>query len=273
MPSQAFKNRVAVITGSSRGIGKALAYELASRGAKVVLNGRDPACLSRTHDELETAGIDCTAVRGDVTSVADCVRLIRGAFDRYGRIDVLVNNAGMSSAGSVSAQTLETVRKVVDVNVHGAFAATKSALPYIVERKGSIVFVSSLAGLHGLPWYSAYCASKMALTAIAESLRTELHGTGVHVGIIYLGITENDPKKTCYGPDGALRPVPRRRQVRIMPVTVVAKQIASDIERRKSRSTYSSLGTLLAFTNRLFPGVVDWAMVKVRKRIIADLSG
>ena len=121
-----------------KGIGKALAVEMSSRGAKIVINGRNQEHLYRAYDELRGAGKELIAVPGDVTSVEDCQKLVQKTLEHYGKIDILINNAGMSLKGSVADQTTDIFKKVVDINLHGALNMTKAALPYILEQKGNI---------------------------------------------------------------------------------------------------------------------------------------
>ena len=272
MHNQDFKDQVVIITGSSKGIGKALAVELSSRGAMIVINGRNQEHLYRAYNELRGAGIDLLAVQGDVTSIDDCQKIIEKTIEHYGKIDILINNAGISSKGSVIDHRIDIFEKVLSTNFLGSFILTKAAIPYVREQQGSIIFISSIAGLYGMPGHSAYCASKMGLTALAQSLRMELHGSGVHIGIVYLGFTENEPDKKYYNVKGDLEILPRRDNVRIMPVETVARKIANDIKKRKFRCTYSFLGKLFAFLNRHFPDILDWLMIKFRKRMMESLK-
>jgi len=118
------------------------------------------------------------------------------------------------------------------------------------------LFVGSLAGIHGFGNYSAYCSSKMALTALTESLRMEMHKTGVHIGLAYLGFTENDPEKTLMNKDGLIMPHPPRTMAKQKSVTTVAHQLMRMIERRKSKSAFTLLGKLNAIVNRISPSIV-----------------
>ena len=134
---------------------------------------------------------------------------------------------------------------------------------------GSVIFISSLAGLYGLPSFSPYSCSKMALTGLAESLRNELHGTGVHVGIAYLSFTENDPEKTIYDASGNIVPLPKRSVLRAEPVDLVASQILQMIDQRTFKRVFSPMGKLIAFTSRFFPSLFSF-LVRQRYRKYRD---
>ena len=251
------KGKVAIITGSSQGIGKTLAVELAKKGAKVVLNGRNGDRLNVTHQSLLAQGFDMVAVQGDISNHADCQKLINSTIEHYGKIDILVNNAGLSMEGEIETLAPDTLKKIMEVNVLGSVYPTQLALPQIKATKGNILFISSLAGIHGLPNFSAYSASKMALSALAESLKIELSGTGVHVGIAYVGFTENDPQKTFYNANGELEVLPKRQNVKVEAVEKVAQRLIRKIEKRKFKTTFSTLGKLLSVINRISPSLVE----------------
>lgn len=251
------KGKVAIITGSSMGIGKSLALEMAKKGAKVVLNGRNGERLYATHRTLMDQGYDILAVQGDVSNYEDCQLLIEKAVTHYGKIDILVNNAGLAMEGEVESLHPDTLKKVMEVNFLGSVYPTQLALPHIKATQGNILFISSLAGIHGLPNYSAYSASKMALSALAESLKIELSGTGVHVGIAYIGFTQNDPDKTYYNAQGELEVLPKRQNVTIEPVEKVALRLIRKMEKRRFKTVFSNLGVLLSIVQRISPALVE----------------
>ena len=269
---KSFKDKVCVVTGSSKGIGKEIAIQLLKAGAKVIINGTDPDRLQKTFDSLQAYVSTCDQVSmcvADVSSTEDSNRLIRHVLNRHGRLDVLINNAGLSMEGELEEIQPSVFQRLMDVNLVGPAQTTKIALPLLRETSGSVVFISSLAGLYGLPGFSPYSCSKMALTGLAESLRNELHGTGVHVGIAYLSFTENDPEKTIYDANGNIVPIPKRTVMRPEPVNLVASQILQMVEQRTFKRVFSPMGKLIAFTSRFFPSLFG-LLIRLRYRKYRD---
>ncbi|NOQ70687.1 MAG: SDR family NAD(P)-dependent oxidoreductase [Crocinitomix sp.] len=261
-----FKNKVGIITGSSRGIGRATAIELCQQGAKIVLNGRSHVQLLKTRDELLAMGFEVIALQGDVTSMADCEYVVAETIKVFGQLDFLINNG--SSTMNESFENIEPAiyQNVLCSNALGAVLPTMAALPYLKQSKGSILFISSLAGLHGMPSASAYSSGKMALTALWQSLKIELSHTGIHFGICYLGFTENDAEKKMLTADGTLIPVPNRPAYLVKSQKQVAQLIAKSIYYRKSRRVISFVGKLAAFLFRFFPKLALLIMIKSQQR-------
>jgi short-subunit dehydrogenase len=234
-----------------------MAFEMAKRGAKIVLNARNPERLKKTHEDLLAAGYESIAVAGDISNTEDCRELIAATLEAFEKVDILVNNAGISTEGTVEEMDPEVIRKVMEVNYLGSVYPTQAALPELRKTKGSLIFMSSLAALHGLPKYSVYSSSKMALTALAESLRIELDDSGVHVGIAYVGFTENDPEKTIFDKDGNVIPQPKRGFIKAEPSENVALRVIKMIETRRFKQYFTNLGKLNAFMKRYFPFVIE----------------
>lgn len=250
------QNKVVIITGSSIGIGRTMAQEMCKEGAKVVLNARNEKRLERTFEELKEIGCEVTAIAGDVSKTEDCQKLIDHAINTFGQIDVIVNNAGISMEGSFEDLPPDVFRKVIEVNYLGSIYPTKAAIPYLKKTKGSVIFMGSAAGIRGIPNHAAYSSSKMSLTAIAEALKIELKQSGIHIGLAYVGFTENDKEKTIYDKDGNIVPQPKRDFIKAEPQEVVAKRIIKMIENRTFKQVFTPLGKLNAFMNRFFPFVV-----------------
>ena len=250
-------SKVAIITGSSQGIGKATAEQLLRAGYQVVINSRSPAKLAKTQKQLSRLG-PVFAFAADVSSFEDCQRLVAATIQRFGRLDVLINNAGLSMQGELQGMNPEVFQKVVGVNLIGSANMANAALPAIRRSEGQIVFVSSLAGLLGLPGYSAYSASKMAITALAQSLRGELQGQGVHIGVAYLGFTENDPAKQIYDAGGKKIPQPDRSFVRTFPVQKTARALLVMVQNRTSKTFIGPPGRLSAWMAWMFPNLSQW---------------
>jgi short-subunit dehydrogenase len=250
------KDKVVIVTGSSMGIGKALAKELAKDGATIVLNGRNNERLQKVQQELAASGAKTIAIAGDVSKIEDCKYLIAEVIKAFGRIDVVIHNAGLSMEGTVETVRLEVIKKIMEVNYLGVHYLTHFAIPYLKKTQGSLLFSGSNAGIHGLPNYSIYSASKMALTALAESLKIELAADGIHVGIAYIGFTENDPDKTIYDVDGKIINQPIRANFKKQSPTEVARQMITMIEKRRYKGVFTPIGKLNYFMARFAPWVI-----------------
>ncbi len=266
------KDKVAIVTGSSMGIGKSIARELLQRGAKVVLNARNELRLRQTQIEFEKQGFPTLAFAADISDPEDCHDLVRETIAVHGRLDILVNNAGISMEGEIARLSPEVIRQVFAVNTVGSALMTQAALPYLQQTKGSVIFISSLAALFGLPRFSAYCASKMALTSFAQALSLEVSDSGVHVGIAYLGFTENDPDKSILGPDGKTMPQPKRNVFKAQPVDQVAGEIVQMIERRQTRRVFTRLGHLTSLVARFAPWLAKWQVHRMYRNYLISLQ-
>lgn len=254
------KNKVALVTGSSSGLGKALALELCYKGASVVLNGRDSGRLAATFTEFKDLGFPVSFVCGDISVPADCEKIVEHCIETFGKLDFLISNAGLGSAGTFADTAPETFKRIFDINTLGSIYITRFALPHILESKGSIVFISSLAGMVGLPYSSLYSGSKMALTAIAQSLQIEMQGSGVHVGIVYAGFLKNQAGKCLVGPDGSMQKMGERNPALLQSLSSAAQSIIRVIEKKKRKIVLSPLGKFLNLMLRVSPWMVMWVL-------------
>jgi NAD(P)-dependent dehydrogenase (short-subunit alcohol dehydrogenase family) len=261
MTGKYFKNKVVIITGARQGIGKALCLLLAGEGARIAVNSRNADKLTELKGILIEKGCDAIDIPGDISDEEVCKDVAELTVRKYGKIDILINNAGIVGAGTVEEANSVVFRKQIEVNLIGSYLMTKWALPHIKVSHGSVLFVSSLAGLFGLPSYSGYSASKMSLTALAQSLKAELHGHNVHVGVAYVGFTENDPAKEQYNPKGELAPVPDRNVKRVT-TEKTAKLILKQIRKRKFRSVHSFIGKTEAIVLKFFPSLIEMILRK-----------
>lgn len=262
MSRKNLKGKVAVITGSSRGIGKAIALNLAKRGVAIVLNGRNQERLQETEKEIKSIQPQTLSVCCDVSNEEESKQLIEKTIHHFGKLDILVNNVGVSMRGKVANLQPEVFKRVFDSNVQGAINPTIFALPEIRKTKGSIVFISSLAGIRGLPELSAYCSSKMALRAIAESIRIEEKEYGIHVGLIQVGITQIEHNKETIAADGSMKTLKVRKGKGVQTMEQVAKNVVKNIERRKFISTLTRIGKINAFMQPRFPMLVERIILK-----------
>jgi short-subunit dehydrogenase len=211
---------------------------------------------------MTAAGIDCIAVTADTTKDEDCWRIAGEAIKAYGFIDVLVANAGLSAQASFEESSPELYRQLMEVNFLGPVQIIKACLPMLKKTAGSILITGSVIGLRGIPGYSAYAASKMALTALADTLRIELQGTGVHIGLAYVGITENDTGKTTLDATGkGVIPLERKlRPGKKATQQQVAWQLMRMIEKRQHKRVFTALGKLNAWLQRLAPGISHFVL-------------
>ncbi len=184
----AVEGRTVLVTGGARGIGAATGRELARRGARVVLTDVDPAALEKTRAAVaaESGGDSVLAVVADACELGDMEEAVAQAVARYGGIDVVVANAGIASYGSVLAVDPATFRRVIDVNITGVFHTVRAALPSLIERRGYVLVVSSLAAFVPAPGMSAYNASKAGVEHFANALRVEVAHQGVAVGCAHM---------------------------------------------------------------------------------------
>ncbi|MBL7834381.1 MAG: SDR family oxidoreductase [Cyclobacteriaceae bacterium] len=262
-----FKDKVAIITGSGMGIGKATALELAAQGAKVVLNGRNAERLQKAFEELKAKGHDVIAIPCDITSAADCENLIRQTIETYGKLDILITNASISMREKFENLQPEVFSQIIHSNINGSAFPAWYALPHLKKTKGSITFISSAAGMIGMPTGSAYSAGKMALTALAQSMKIELDGSGVHVGIVHVGFTQNEDAKRVLNAKGELVPVAPRPPYLQQTREQVAKAILRSIKSRQFKTVLTIVGKLNAFMVRFFPGLVIRIIMYSQKRM------
>jgi len=249
-----FKGKVAIITGGSRGVGFATARALALRGACVVITARGEGRLQQAKEAIERLRGVVEAVAGDIGNPEDAERIVQTAIDRFGRLDILINNAGVSMRGHFEELSAEVCRQVDATNLLGGLYVSRAAIKHLIASKGSLVFISSIAGLFGLPGASVYCATKKALTGLAESLRIELIPKGVHVGVVYLGFTEHDPEKRILAADGSLTPPDRPAH---HTQAHAAGLILKLIKKRKRQIVMTPVGVLGWLVYRLSPGFVE----------------
>jgi dehydrogenase/reductase SDR family protein 7B len=153
------KDKVVLITGGTSGIGQALAFAFGRAGARIVITGRNEQNLQTTAAALSQQHIEHLALVADVSREADCARMVADTIGRFGQLDILINNAGISMRALFQDLNLDVIRQVMDINFYGTVYATKYALPYILERRGSILGISSIAGYRGLPGRTGYSAS------------------------------------------------------------------------------------------------------------------
>jgi short-subunit dehydrogenase len=254
-----FKDKVVIVTGASSGIGKAIAIEFALNGSKVILAARSESKLSEITQVINDAGGEAFYFRTDVSIETDCKKLIEETIKKYGGIDILVNNAGLSMRAAFTDVDIKVLHKLMDVNFWGTVYCTKFALPYLIESKGSLVGVSSVAGFHGLPGRTGYSASKFAIHGLLETIRIENLKKGLHVMIIAPGFTSTDIRKHALTGNGQEQGESPREEQNLMSPEYVAKWVLKGIRKKKRNKLLTWDGRVTALFQRIVPRLVDWA--------------
>ena len=251
----AFSNKVVVITGGSDGIGKALVQLFLAQGAQVATCARNPEKLYAL--QKEHAGKPLHVQQADVSVEKDCQQFIQGTLDAFGTIDVLINNAGISMRALFADAAPATIKKVMEVNFMGTVYCTHYALPHILQNKGAIVGISSIAGYRGLPGRSGYSASKFALNGWLESLRTELLDSGVHVLTACPGFTTSNIRVAALNKLGEAQGETPMDEASMMSAEECAQHILRAMENRKRTLILTFNGKRTVFLNKWFPALAD----------------
>ena len=251
------KGKVVVITGSSSGIGKALAEVFARNGSKVVISARHEDKLVETKQELSVTNAQILSVVADVSNEEDCKGLIDETIKRFGQIDVLICNAGISMRALFANVDLNVLKQLMDVNFWGTVYCAKYALPHLLKTKGSIIGISSIAGKKGLPARTGYSASKFAMEGFLETLRTENLHNGLHVLVASPGFTATNIRKQALSKDSSSQGVSPRNEKKMMSAEKVALHIYNAIKKRKRDLVLSTNGKLTVWLDKLFPSFMD----------------
>lgn len=260
--------KVVIVTGASSGIGLATAKAFAAKGDCVVLAARNIEKLKSTATVLaniygESAKIGekrvqrFLAVETDVVKEEDCKNLINKTIEVYGRIDVLINNAGISMRAMFKDLDLSVIKNLMDVNFWGTVFCTKYALPYLLEAKGSVVGVISIAGFKGLPARTGYSSSKFAVYGFLDTLRVEHLHDGLHVMIFAPGFTASNIRFTALTADGSAQGETPRDEGKMMSAEAVANRLVKGVYKRKRQIVLTPIGKLTVWLNKFFPRLVD----------------
>ncbi len=251
------KDKVVIVTGASSGIGKACVDELAYQGAKVVFCARSIEKLREIESNHRNKGHEVLAVKADVTVEQDCKMLIDTAINQFGKIDVLINNAGISMRALFKDVNLDVIKKLMDVNFWGTVYCTKFALHHLLETHGSVVGITSIAGFHGLPGRSGYSASKFAMHGFLETIRIENLKNGLHVLIAAPGFTESNVRKSALTANGNPQGESPLEENGLMSAETVAKAILKGIVKRKRNIILSFEGKFSVLLQRVIPKALD----------------
>ena len=255
------ENKVAIITGASSGIGRALAIEFNRNNYSVVL-------AARNTKELEITKSYCLhpekilIVSTDVEKENDCKNLIEASFNHFGRLDVLINNAGISMRANFIDVEVSVIEKLFNVNFWGAIYCTKYALPYLLKNKGSVVGISSIGGYVGLPGRVGYSASKFALHGFLEVLRNENNANDLHVLTASPGFTSSNIRTNALTKDGSSQSESPRDEDKMMKPDEVAKIIFKAVIKRKREVILGFTGKMIVILKRLIPFFADYLVYK-----------
>mgnify|MGYP005854916629 CR=1 FL=1 len=252
-----FKDKVVIVTGATSGIGEACAHVFGREGAKIIITGRNQEKLDQSSSRLKAEGVDVFAILGDAGSEADNRRIAGETIAKFGRIDVLVNNAGISMRALFQEVDLEVFRQVMNTNFWGTVYATKFCLPEILKSKGSIIGISSINGYRGTPARTAYTASKFAMNGFFESLRTEVMNQGVHILVAAPGFTASNIRNNALTAHGQAQGASPRDEGKMMTAEEVAEEIFKACVKRKRDLVLTSQGKLAVFFNKWAPKFMD----------------
>lgn len=252
------QDKVVLVTGASSGIGKALVYALAGQGAKISMAARNTEELLKLEKELKASGTDVISVPTDVTCELACKELIGQTVKYFGRLDVLINNAGISMRALLEELDTEVLRKVMDVNFWGTVYCTKYALPYLLESRGSLVGVISIAGFVGLPGRTGYSASKFAVRGFLNSVRVENLKKGLHVLVAAPGFTASNIRKTALTGTGQAQGESPRNENKMMSAETCAAIILRGLQKKKREIIMTFVeGKLTVFLSKWLPSLVE----------------
>jgi NAD(P)-dependent dehydrogenase (short-subunit alcohol dehydrogenase family) len=263
---KSFENKVVVITGASSGIGEALAYEFAGLGARVVVAARNEERLAEVAGRVAALGAEALAVTTDVSRQEDCRALVEAAVAAFGGVDVLICNAGLSMRAVLDDVSMDVLRRLMDVNFWGTVYCVKYALPWLQAARGSVVGVSSVAGLHGLPGRTGYSASKYAMTGFLETVRIENLHRGLHVMVACPGFTATNVRFAALTSDGTPQGRTPREEGRMMTAEEVARRIVRGVRRRKRLLLMEWEGRATHFIKKFAPGFLDKMFYAVMAR-------
>lgn len=254
------KDKIVAITGASSGIGKALAETALQHGAKV-------AVCARNIEKLKSAFLNANNenvlfVKTDVSIEDDCKNFVDTTIQHFKRLDILINNAGISMRALFEDTDLSVIKELMNINFWGTVYCTKYALPYIRQNKGVIVGVSSIAGFRGLPGRTGYSASKFAMQGFLEALRTELLNTGVHVMWVSPGFTASNIRNVARTADGSIQSETPLEESKLMTAQQCATIIFEGIQKKKRVVVMTGQGKLTVWLNKLLPGLADSLVYK-----------
>jgi short-subunit dehydrogenase len=248
------EKKLLVVTGASSGIGKALVYEAVKRGFNVVAAARRINLLEEIQkDIIQKYNVEIAVKECDVTNESACKELMEFCIEKFSRIDVLINNAGISMRALFLHLNLDVMQKVMDVNFWGTVYCTKHALPHLLKTKGSVIGVSSIAGYTGLPGRTAYSASKFAMQGFLGSLRMENLKKGLHVMIACPNFTSSEIRKYALDKEGKSQGDTPLDENKLMSSEQVAYRIMKALRKKQNYIIITTMGKIIVLASRLIP--------------------
>ncbi|HEO69708.1 MAG TPA: SDR family oxidoreductase [Candidatus Hydrogenedentes bacterium] len=260
---------VVAITGGAGGIGLAVARRYGAEGAGVALLDRSTEALDTATSALEREGIEVLTIACDVTEPEAPQRVVHAIRERFGRLDVLVHCAGLTHVSPFRDTELSVYRRVMEVNFFAAVLHTKAALPLLLESRGHIVVLSSVAGFAPLLGRTGYCASKHALHGFFDTLRAELRDQGVHVMLVCPSFVQTDFAKAGLGGDGTTLSFERSTTGRPVTPDEVAEAVYHGVCKNRRLVVLPAMGRMAYWCSRLFPGCYERLM---RRRFRIELD-
>lgn len=262
-----WKDKVVLVTGGSSGLGRVIVDAYAGAGAKLVVVGLEAEAVKRTADELAAAGTDVLGIPANIIQQEQVDAMVEQALGRFGRLDVLVNNAGRSMRGKVLQTTPEQFRDLMELNLIALVRCTRAAMPHLLKQRGHVVNIGSLAAKSASRWVGAYPASKHAVAAYSQQLRLELGPEGLHVLLVCPGPIARSGDR-LYPLEG-MEDVPERARrpgagvkVREIPPEKLAQAILRACERREPELVMPGKARLLFAISQLWPKLGDWLVLR-----------
>jgi NAD(P)-dependent dehydrogenase (short-subunit alcohol dehydrogenase family) len=262
-----WQDKVALVTGGSSGLGYSIAEALGAAGAKVVIVGLEPSAVRESAARLEAAGSTVLGLQADITRQEDVDRVMADTVGRFGRLDVLVNNAGRTARGKVLDTTPEQFRDLMELNLIALVRCTRAAAEHLLRQRGHVVNIGSLAAKSASRWIGAYPATKHAVAAYSQQLRLELGPQGLHVLLVCPGPVERDSQR-LYPLEG-LEDVPERARrpgagvrLQAIPPERLAQAILRACERRRPELVVPGKVRWLFALSQLWPTLGDWIVLR-----------
>lgn len=265
--TQPFDGSVTIVTGASSGIGRELAIQLAASGARLALAARSREALEQVAGECRTRGAEAIVIEADVASLDDCRRIIDETVAHFGRLDCLINNAGISMRARFDEITDPLLfEQIMRVNYLGAAWCTWAAVPHLERSRGRIVAVSSLTGLTGVPLRSAYAATKHAMAGLFDSLRIELAENGVSVTVAYPGFVTSDIRRRALAADGKPIGGDPLDEEKEMSAEECARLILDAAARRKRQVVMTAKAKAGVLVKAFAPSLIDRLALNTMRR-------